>query len=86
MAKKAIIGAISDLSKSERELFCSALIDRKDEPRIRKNAVEDKTIVQISDKIVATYTVDGAVGVVVEILRDINNDVADELEKSWASK
>ena len=86
MAKKAIIGALSDLSKSELEEFCSALTDRKDQPRIRKNAVENKSIVQVSEKIVATYTVDRAVGVVVEILREINNEVADELEESYASK
>ena len=85
MAKRAINDTLSDLSKSELEEFCSVLIDRKEEPRIRRCSVEDKSRIQITDRIVSAYTEDHAVEVVVLILKEIKcNQIAVDLEQRWS--
>ncbi|XP_034729670.1 uncharacterized protein LOC117946004 isoform X2 [Etheostoma cragini] len=80
--KKAISDALEDLSKEDLEKFRAELLDRREEPRVRRNRVEGKGYLQIADVLVTHFTEDRAPSVVVEILREIgcSSDAA-SLEK-----
>ena len=81
-AKVAILGALEDLEKNDLEKFCSFLRDRREGPRIRRNAIENKSIVEIVDRLVSAFT-DLAVEVTLDTLRKIGcNDVAKELQEN----
>ncbi|KAM7421389.1 hypothetical protein PAMA_015495 [Pampus argenteus] len=73
---------LEDLKKEDFHKFCHQLLDRRDEPRVRRNRVEGKGFLDITDVLVSTFTESGAVDVAVEILRQIGcNDDADRLVK-----
>ena len=82
-ANNAIVDALSDLSKFKLEQFRSSLIHpREGGPKVYRNAVEDKSIIQIADTLVQQFLEDGAVKLTVNILDDIGcPKVARELEK-----
>uniref|UniRef100_A0A7N8XH66 PYD and CARD domain containing n=1 Tax=Mastacembelus armatus TaxID=205130 RepID=A0A7N8XH66_9TELE len=59
--------------------FYHKLLDRRIEPRIRRQRIEDKDRLDIADVMISTFTEAKVVHVVVEILRDIgcNQEAAD---------
>ncbi|KAM6995283.1 apoptosis-associated speck-like protein containing a CARD [Tautogolabrus adspersus] len=70
--KAALTGVLENLSKSNFERFCSQLLDRREEPRVRRSQVEGKNFRDIADVLVSTFTEAGAVKVAVELLKDVN--------------
>ncbi|XP_070768300.1 apoptosis-associated speck-like protein containing a CARD [Enoplosus armatus] len=78
--KKSLTDMLEGLSEADFEKFRSQLVDRRAEPRVRRNKVEGKSFLVLADVLVSTFTEARAVGVAVELLRDIGcNDEADAL-------
>ncbi|KAI3361306.1 hypothetical protein L3Q82_013478 [Scortum barcoo] len=85
--KVALADALGDLSKEDFEKFCFRLLSCREEPRVRRNRVEDKSRLQVVDVLVSTFTEAGALRKTVEILREIGcNEGADELEKETSGQ
>ncbi|KAF3692258.1 Apoptosis-associated speck-like protein containing a CARD PYD and CARD domain-containing protein [Channa argus] len=73
---------LEDLSKQNFEKFCHQLLDRREGPRVRRNRVEGKNFLDVADVVVSTFTEAKAVGVVMDILRQIDcNEDAESLAK-----
>uniref|UniRef100_A0A3Q0T8B5 PYD and CARD domain containing n=1 Tax=Amphilophus citrinellus TaxID=61819 RepID=A0A3Q0T8B5_AMPCI len=70
--KSALAEALDDLSKADFEKFCHKLLDRRQEPRVKRSKVEDKSRLQITDVLVSHFTEEGALQVAVEILKEID--------------
>ncbi|XP_030605094.1 apoptosis-associated speck-like protein containing a CARD [Archocentrus centrarchus] len=70
--KSALAEALEDLSKADFEKFCHKLLDRRQEPRVKRSKVEDKSRLQITDVLVSHFTEEGALQVAVEILKEID--------------
>ncbi|XP_042346323.1 uncharacterized protein LOC121945998 [Plectropomus leopardus] len=70
--KEAIKNALSDLRKNNFLKFCHQLRDRREEPCVSVSDVEDKSVLQITDLLVSTFTETKALQVTVDILRQIN--------------
>ena len=51
--------------------FCKQLVDRRKEPRVRRNRVVGKDFLDIADVLVSTFTEQYALDVADEILKDI---------------
>ncbi|XP_034553843.1 apoptosis-associated speck-like protein containing a CARD [Notolabrus celidotus] len=86
MAPKTIKGALGimleDLSEQNFEKFCSQLLDRREEPRVRRRQVEGKNFLDIANVLVSVFTEDRAHVVAVELLKGITCvEEAVELEK-----
>lgn len=80
--KSALADTLENLSKGDFERFCHELLDRREDPRVKRNRVEDKSRLQITDVLVSTFTEEGALTVVHEILERIGcNQPAKELGK-----
>lgn len=80
--KTALVCALEDLEPEDFGKFCHQLLDRREEPRIRRNKVRGKNFMEIADVLVSTFTEPVAVRVAVEILKDIDcNDEAKALEE-----
>lgn len=78
--KHELRSALEDLSKSDFLTFCHHLRDRREEPRVRYRDVEDRSLLQITDLLVSTFTEPKALLVTLEILRQINcNEEAEAL-------
>ena len=78
--KRLILDALKDLGRSELEEFCSFLLDLREEPRVYKCDIEDKSRTQITDQLVETFTEDGAMEVTLKIMKEIDcNDITKDL-------
>lgn len=78
--KHAIGNTLEDLRKNCFLKFCHQLRDRREEPRVRHSEVEDKTVLEITDLLVSTFTEPKALQVTLDILRQINcNNEAETL-------
>ncbi|XP_041648556.1 apoptosis-associated speck-like protein containing a CARD [Cheilinus undulatus] len=84
--KSAIADALEDLSEENFKKFCTRLLDRKEEPRVRRRQVEGKTYLEITDLLVSTFTEVKALQVTVDLLMEARcgND-AEELLKETAA-
>ncbi|KAM6936159.1 apoptosis-associated speck-like protein containing a CARD isoform 1-T1 [Lycodopsis pacificus] len=81
-AKQLIKGALANLSKDNFEQFRDELLNREEEPRVKRNQVEDKNIIAVADVLISTFTETRALAVVVELLKEIDcNHDAEKLEK-----
>ncbi|XP_044064228.1 uncharacterized protein LOC122881737 [Siniperca chuatsi] len=72
--KRAIAEALEDLSENNFLKFCHHLRDRREEPRVRRRAVEGKSFLQITDLLVSTFTEPKALQVTLELLKQINGN------------
>ncbi|XP_070692113.1 apoptosis-associated speck-like protein containing a CARD [Pempheris klunzingeri] len=80
--REALADTLEDLSKRDFDKFCRDLVDRKEEPRVRRNRVEEKNFLDVADVLVSTFTERGAVRVAAEILREIGcSEEAQTLER-----
>ncbi|XP_070683727.1 lysozyme g-like [Pempheris klunzingeri] len=70
-ARQALNDTLEDLTLEQLQKFCYAVLDRKEEPRVRRQAVEGKNCVDIADVLISTYTEAGAVEVALETLEEI---------------
>uniref|UniRef100_A0A671VE10 Pyrin domain-containing protein n=1 Tax=Sparus aurata TaxID=8175 RepID=A0A671VE10_SPAAU len=78
--RKALADTLEDLSKRDFEKFCHEILDRREEPRIRRNRLEGKNYLDVVDVLVCTFTESKALQVTVETLRQIDcNEDADAL-------
>ncbi|XP_039973363.1 apoptosis-associated speck-like protein containing a CARD [Xiphias gladius] len=80
--KTALANALEDLSAQNFEKFRHRLVDRREEPRVRRARVEGKNFLDVTDVLVSTFTEAGALRVAAEILRAIDcHEEAEELAK-----
>lgn len=75
MPPKTIRGAIKDvlenLRRKDLDKFRSALLDRREEPRVPVSKVEDQDFLVITDVLVSTYCERGAARVTLDLLKEI---------------
>ncbi|XP_042280653.1 apoptosis-associated speck-like protein containing a CARD [Thunnus maccoyii] len=69
--RQALANMLEDLKPEDFKKFCAHLVDRRKEPRVRRNRVEGKDFLEVADVLVSTFTEQGALGVADEILKDI---------------
>ncbi|KAG7241981.1 hypothetical protein INR49_024653 [Caranx melampygus] len=69
--KITLAETLEDLTKDNFEKFVHHLLDRREEPRIRRSSVEGKNYLGVTDVLVSAFTEAGAPRVVVELLRGI---------------
>uniref|UniRef100_A0A3P9DSK0 PYD and CARD domain containing n=1 Tax=Maylandia zebra TaxID=106582 RepID=A0A3P9DSK0_9CICH len=69
--KSAVADTLEDLEKGNYEKFCHQLLDRREPPRVKRNKVEDKSRLQVTDALVSIFTEEGALRVTLEILKQI---------------
>lgn len=80
--KSAVSDTLDDLTKVDFEKFCHQLLDRREPPRVRRNRVEEKSRLQVTDALVSIFTEEGALRVTLEILKQIGcSEEAKELGK-----
>lgn len=78
--KQAVVDALDDLTGEDFLRFLHQLKDRREEPRVRRRAVDGKSAPEVADLMVSVFTERGAARVAVDTLRQMNrNDVAEEL-------
>ncbi|XP_031169403.1 uncharacterized protein LOC116060112 isoform X1 [Sander lucioperca] len=70
--KQALRNTLQDLSREDFLELCHQLKDRREEPRVRYRDVENKSVLQITDLLVSTFTERGALPVALGILKQIN--------------
>ncbi|XP_051261729.1 uncharacterized protein LOC127366634 [Dicentrarchus labrax] len=79
--KWEIVKSLDDLTQTDLDTFCHRLRDRREEPRVRRRAVDGKTILEVADLLVSTFTEHTALQVTLDILKQINcNEEAKALE------
>ncbi len=80
--KKALVDALENLSQRDFSKFCHQLLDRREEPRVKRNRVEGKNFLDIADVLVSTFTETGALQVALQILTQIDcNEEAQALSE-----
>lgn len=88
--KQLLAETLEDLREESFQKFVFQLLDRSEEPRVRRCRVEGKSRLDIVDVLVSTFTEVKAVDVTEEILRSIGcNQQAEELSElnwSWGDK
>lgn len=62
---------LDDLTEEDFKKFCSEILDRRDEPRIKRRDLEGKSCLDVVDVLVKTFTESMVVEVVVETLENI---------------
>ncbi|XP_060936828.1 apoptosis-associated speck-like protein containing a CARD isoform X1 [Limanda limanda] len=70
--KKLLADTLEDLTDQNLEKFRHQLVDRQEEPRVRRARVEGKNFLDLTDVLVSTFTEKGAVPVAAGILREID--------------
>ncbi|XP_007239273.3 caspase a isoform X1 [Astyanax mexicanus] len=77
-----LVNALDDLTTDKLKKFKNKLVDRKQEPRVRRSDVEKvEYTTELVDLLIDTYTTRTAVQVALEVLRTIGcNQVAQNLE------
>lgn len=70
--KILICDALEDLSKLNFDKFVVQLRDRREEPRIRRNKVEGKNFMEVTDAIVSTFCEPKGLLVTLQILKGID--------------
>ncbi|XP_035528368.1 uncharacterized protein LOC118335960 [Morone saxatilis] len=79
--KGEIAKSLEDLTQINFEKFCHRLRDRREEPRVRRRAVDGKSILEVADLLVSTFTEHKALQVTLDLLKQINcNEEAKALE------
>ncbi|XP_068425996.1 apoptosis-associated speck-like protein containing a CARD [Clinocottus analis] len=85
--RMSIADMLDDLSEHNLEKFCHQLLDRREEPLIRRTRVEGKSRLQIVDVLVSTFMEQEAAQVSVDILRQINcNEEAQKLARATGGR
>ncbi|XP_068425994.1 uncharacterized protein [Clinocottus analis] len=81
--KRAVRQTLENLRTKDFLTFCEELKDRREEPRVLCSDVEDKSVLQITDLLVSTFTEPKAREVTLDILRLINcNEAAETLQST----
>ena len=70
--RKALADALEDLSSQDLDKFCRALVDRKEDPRVRRAEAQSRNFLDIADVLVTTFTEAKAIGVAADLLRQID--------------
>ncbi|XP_051261730.1 apoptosis-associated speck-like protein containing a CARD isoform X1 [Dicentrarchus labrax] len=70
--KRLLADTLEDLSVEDLDKFRHQLVDRREEPRVRRGKVQGKNYLDITDVLVSTFTETGAVAVAVELLKQID--------------
>lgn len=81
--KRAVRHALKNLCKTDFLTFCEELRDRREEPRVPYSDVEDKSVLQITNLLVSTFTELKAREVTLDVLKLINcNEAAQTLDST----
>ncbi|XP_033985183.1 lysozyme g-like [Trematomus bernacchii] len=83
---QALKNMLDNLYKEQLEEFSSALLDRKEEPRVKRKDLEDKSRVAVAEVLVATYTESRAIQVALDILKEIKCNEQREILAKEASE
>uniref|UniRef100_A0A3B4X609 Pyrin domain-containing protein n=1 Tax=Seriola lalandi dorsalis TaxID=1841481 RepID=A0A3B4X609_SERLL len=85
--RKALVReTLQNLRKAKFEAFVEALLDRREEPRVKCADVEDQGFLKVTNVVVSTFTEQKAPQVVAEILREIGcGEEAEKLGKLTVS-
>jgi len=79
--KLVLLNTLEELNKEQMKKFCARLLDREEEPRVRRCAIEDQDRVGVVDVLVSTFTEARAGGFTVGFLKAIDcHDLAEKLE------
>lgn len=70
--KKLIFDALENLTPLDLEKFIRHLVDRREDPRIRRSRVDGKNFMVVTDAIVSTFCEYKGLLVTLEILKDID--------------
>ncbi|XP_047455821.1 apoptosis-associated speck-like protein containing a CARD [Mugil cephalus] len=85
--KAALLDALEDLSQDNFKKFVEKLLDRRDEPRVKRSKVEGKDRIDVTNVLVSTFTEAGALPVTVDILKIIDcADIAESLAKETSGQ
>uniref|UniRef100_A0A3P9M3Z7 Pyrin domain-containing protein n=1 Tax=Oryzias latipes TaxID=8090 RepID=A0A3P9M3Z7_ORYLA len=75
---------LQSLSSDEFNAFISELLDREGEPRVYKNQVEGKGVIEVTNVMVNVFSERNVLRVAVEVLQEANlGGFADQLGKSF---
>ncbi|XP_056141788.1 apoptosis-associated speck-like protein containing a CARD isoform X2 [Lampris incognitus] len=80
--KSTLLDAFEELDDSQMLKFCDRLLDRQDEPRVKRSAIQNSDRITVTNAMVSVFTERRAVRVAVEVLRDCSyNELADCLDR-----
>lgn len=69
--KGVLIKMLKDLTAGEMAYFCHTILNRTEEPRVRRDALEGKDCLVVADVLVSTFTEAGVKRVALETLEEI---------------
>ncbi|XP_017569930.1 apoptosis-associated speck-like protein containing a CARD [Pygocentrus nattereri] len=85
-ARDVLLDGLEDLTEEQFKRFTDKLIDSRQEPRVRRGAVDKKDRLDVARIMIDTYTEKRALVVAVDLLKSIKlNQVAEDLEKDAAA-
>ncbi|XP_044046523.1 lysozyme g-like [Siniperca chuatsi] len=70
--KRALTDMLEDLDSMQLNKFCSAILDRRAEPRVRRATLEGKNFLEIAHVLVSTFSESGVIEVALETLKEID--------------
>uniref|UniRef100_A0AAR2JFP1 Pyrin domain-containing protein n=1 Tax=Pygocentrus nattereri TaxID=42514 RepID=A0AAR2JFP1_PYGNA len=86
-ARDVLLDGLEDLTEEQFKRFTDKLIDSRQEPRVRRGAVDKKDRLDVARIMIDTYTEKRALVVAVDLLKSIKlNQVAEDLEKDALQK
>ncbi|MFT7800702.1 apoptosis-associated speck-like protein containing a CARD [Arapaima gigas] len=82
-SKDCLVEILEDLDDEQFKKFKNKLVDRKEEPRVRRGAMQHADRLDVADKLVSTFTEERAAQVAIEILEHLDfRQEAAELRRS----
>ncbi|KAF6720662.1 Apoptosis-associated speck-like protein containing a CARD [Oryzias melastigma] len=84
--KKILADTLEDLTETNFQKFVQDLVDRRQEPRVRRARVDGKGFLVVADVMVSTFTEKKVLSVAAEILRGIGcSEEAQQLKEAESS-
>lgn len=77
---------LRDLKEEDFKDFCSEILDRRDEPRIRQSDLEHKSLLEVVGVLVKTFTESKVAEVVVETLESIRCNAPKESLSEFSNR
>lgn len=77
---------LRDLKEEDFKDFCSEILDRRDEPRIRQSDLEHKSLLEVVGVLVKTFTESKVAEVVVETLESIRCNAQKESLSEFSNR
>ncbi|KAL7835783.1 hypothetical protein SRHO_G00281300 [Serrasalmus rhombeus] len=85
-AMDVLLDVLEDLTEQQFKRFIDKLIDSRQEPRVRRGAVDKKDRLDVARIMIDTYTEKRALAVAVDLLKSVKlNQSAEDLEEAAAA-